>query len=157
MKSMQFFVDHMLGSLCRWIRIMGFDAEYAPLQMDDGSIVKKCTESSLVLLTRDRELSRRLSGSVLMASLNVHDQIRQFIELYSVDRSALFTRCTECNGVLQRIAVSPDLGLPARVAERFDHVDRCSSCGKLYWEGDHYSNILRTLTEIGVLNADNSR
>lgn len=152
---MKFFVDHMLGRLCRWVRIMGFDAEYASIDMNDAGIVEVCAQSDRTLLTRDKTLSKRVSDSVLIESQDHREQVRQFVSIFHPDPVKLFSRCTECNGVLQRVNVTPDLGLPSGVEARFKSVFRCPSCGKLYWEGDHYHNILRSLSEMGVTDAGN--
>lgn len=136
---------------------MGFDAEYAPLEMNDTDIVRVCHESGRILITRDRELARRTPNSVLIGSQDHREQARQFVSIHPPDPEKMFSRCTECNGVLMRIRVTPELNLPAGVVARFDTVYRCDFCGKMYWEGDHYHDILKSLSAMGVIDADRTK
>ena len=52
----RFEVDGMLGSLARWLRILGYDTDYAN-QRDDAELVRIARAEDRVLLTRDRELA----------------------------------------------------------------------------------------------------
>ncbi len=154
---MEFFVDHMLGRLCRWLRIMGFDAEYAPIDMDDSMIAKICSSNGRVLVTRDKALSNRVPGSVFIESQNHIEQTKQFVSLFHPDPEKLFSRCTKCNGILQETKVTPELSLPPRVMARFETVFKCAVCGKMFWKGDHYHKIMQRLSEMVVTDAGTSK
>ncbi len=54
----KFAVDEMLGSLARWLRIMGYDATYEK-DHDDDSILRISKDEGRVILTRDEELAAR--------------------------------------------------------------------------------------------------
>ena len=53
----KFFADAMLGTLARWLRILGFDTSYEKF-IDDNELIECCTLEGRVALTRDRRLAR---------------------------------------------------------------------------------------------------
>jgi uncharacterized protein with PIN domain len=141
----RFLVDHMLGRLAAWLRILGFDAEYARDE-PDSVLLRRAAESSRVLVTRDRELARASGVSVLLLSSDHVDE--QLVELLGrlrlrVSRRAMFSRCTSCNRELQALEKRDAEPLVPPIAYRlFDSFTRCPGCGKVYWRGGHYERIL---------------
>ncbi len=74
----KFLADAMLGSLARWLRILGFDTRY--LQGDDAMIAYRARAEERILLTRDRELARRRGVvSILIASQSLPEQLAQVL------------------------------------------------------------------------------
>ena len=57
-QSPRFVVDGMLGSLARWLRLLGYDADYDN-RRDDAELVRLARAENRVLLTRDQELAAR--------------------------------------------------------------------------------------------------
>lgn len=53
--SPKFVADHMLGSLARWLRMMGYDTVYNKA-LDDGQLAALARAESRFVLTRDKEL-----------------------------------------------------------------------------------------------------
>lgn len=51
--------DAMLGRLAKWLRMLGFDVEYAA-GVDDEELVARVEESGRVLVTRDTRLPAHL-------------------------------------------------------------------------------------------------
>jgi len=51
---MKFICDQMLGTLAKWLRIMGYDTLYG--DGDDSELIKMAVDEKRVLITRDREL-----------------------------------------------------------------------------------------------------
>lgn len=146
---MRFYADSMLGKLCRWLRIMGYDVQYATSDMKDDEIIRTCTREKLVLITRDAELSRRYRPSVYIQHDDYSRQIQEFISIYPSDAKLYFSRCPLCNGPLLRTSDPAVMGsLPEGVRMLHDHAFVCSNCGKTYWEGSHYSSIVRKLNDV---------
>jgi len=58
MTEPRFLADEMLGSLARWLRIMGYDTEYAR-GMSDSDILARSRVEGRIVLTRDRQLAER--------------------------------------------------------------------------------------------------
>ncbi len=46
----------MLGSLARWLRILGYDTAYDN-RIEDDDIIERCLRESRIALTRDRRLT----------------------------------------------------------------------------------------------------
>lgn len=95
-----FLVDRMLGTLCRYLRFMGYDAESA-CSMAEGNpredtlLIRSAERKGRILLTRDRELARRAgAGAVLVAGDDVIDQIRALVNLGLIEPELRLNRCS---------------------------------------------------------------
>lgn len=95
-----FMADGMLGRLCRWMRLLGYDVTYAGSEKEDAEILRECESRGLFLLTRDRELSRRYRESMYLESDDWRRQLAQVMAAFPPERSAMFTRCPLCNSSL---------------------------------------------------------
>ncbi|MCL4330328.1 MAG: Mut7-C RNAse domain-containing protein [Candidatus Thermoplasmatota archaeon] len=139
----------MLGRLCRWIRILGFSAEYVSGGDDDRIIAEKAESSGLILVTRDVLLSARVKDSLLIHSLEIDGQLTEFMKRFHPVDSLMFTRCTVCNSHLRRVSTTdPALKLPPMIRDRFREVEWCNRCSKAYWEGTHYEQMKRKISMI---------
>ncbi len=141
-----FFADHMLGRLSKWLRMMGFDVKYPKVDVSDTDIIALCEKEGRILLTRDHELYTRYPRSILIKSGNFKDQAVQFISSFHPSEERYFTRCPECNGVLDKLDnPSEYLKIPETVRTRRMEVWECCQCGKVYWKGTHYDRILEQI------------
>lgn len=149
MTNTKFLADGMLGKLAKWLRLMGFYAEYAGSEMTDSDIIVYCTENRLFLLSRDRELCARFSESLYIESAHYTEQVKQVVRVFGHDRSLFFTRCPVCNGLTRKLDTTeiPE-PLPESVRDRFQYIYMCEDCGKVYWEGSHFDAILDTIDKI---------
>lgn len=137
-----FLADAMLGKLARWLRICGFDTFYADSSLSDSEILDRAITSGMTLITRDRELARRTEDSFFIKNDASDEQLLEFFRKYPPEPSRFFTRCTSCNGILEK--VSPPYGnmaIPNSVWERGLDIYVCSECRKIYWSGTHRKNI----------------
>jgi hypothetical protein len=145
-----FSVDEMLGSLARWLRIMGYDAVYHRDE-DDTEIVDFAMREGRYLLTRDRELAARAGEDGLyIDDDDVMEQLSQVSEEFDLSLDESMTRCTVCNGpleVLGREEVKDDV--PEGALKENDRFYRCRRCGKLYWKGSHWTDIRAKLDSLG--------
>ena len=131
-------VDAMLGRLARWLRLMGYDAAYWRDGSDEALIAAAKAEDRLII-TRDHALAQRRGIRALLITSEALDE--QLAEA----RAALgaqplsFTRCSECNGVLDNLphAAARDL-VPPYVWQTQAQFRRCSLCGRVYWKGTHW-------------------
>lgn len=71
----------MLGTLAKWLRIMGYDAAYAE-KGNDNEIIELAEREDRVLLTRDRELSSRHKNSLLIDGTELEYQIKKWSILW---------------------------------------------------------------------------
>jgi len=141
------YLDVMLGTLTRILRMAGWDAAYA-LDRDveaDDTILDEATSEDRLLLTRDRQLAGRAPASLLLTTRDVDDQLREL-------RTAGFTieldephRCSKCNGRLRR--VDADETTPAYAPSPGEtRVWRCVECGQCFWKGSHWDAVAARLT-----------
>ncbi|MGD0056373.1 MAG: Mut7-C RNAse domain-containing protein [Methanomassiliicoccales archaeon] len=151
----KFSADEMLGSLSRWLRIMGYDTTYEK-NMEDADILRLASAEDRILLTRDKDLVRRAKGRGLyVESDELSEQLSQVFEAFDLSTYEALTRCTVCNGdlvIVQPNEVKDDV--PVGALDNNDEFYRCTKCGKIYWKGSHWDNILNRL---GALNSDRSK
>src|SRR5580658_184832 len=61
----RWWADEMLGRLARYLRMVGLDTAYVPGLTDD-EVVRRAGAEGRTLLTRDRQLARRVPGAFLV-------------------------------------------------------------------------------------------
>jgi uncharacterized protein len=151
----RFLADCNVGRLARWLRALGYDASYHA-RIGDAELVREAAAESRVLLTRDRDLTkRRVIQTGVVQAILIHDdevtnQLRQvFAELglaRGLGLNEALTRCIECNSELEA-------RMPATVAERVPPYVRrtqtryseCPDCGRIYWAGTHWQRMREVL------------
>ena len=144
----RFLADAMLGKLCRWMRFLGYDVEYADSSMEDDDIIRKCNSSCLILITMDVDLSQRLERSILMRSFDMDDQLLTLLDAYPIGKEKEMSRCPVCNGVLSLRSGSVGVSVPVAIARNFHEFWACTGCGRIYWKGSHYDKITKKLSEL---------
>jgi len=152
----RFLVDSMLGSLSRWLRITGFDAEYRR-DADDEDLLGEASASGRVLLTRDRALAARAAKRCVKALLlemeDPADQLAAVAASLKLKLDPSSSRCPKCNGALveadkERIVEQvPEASLAA-----FNEFWVCRECGSVFWRGSHWEKIVSTLEKAGRLS-----
>lgn len=158
----QFLVDRMLGRLVAWLRIFGYDTKSAletELTPDeDTRLINIAKAEGRILVSRDRALIDRAKKAgveaVLVCSDDVREQLEKLLESYGLDIDPNMTRCTACNATL-REATEEDLKNLKKSGEVPEHLlnDKttlwvCEKCGKAYWQGSHWRNILKTAEQV---------
>lgn len=139
-KKTSFLFDRMLGSLCRKMRLLGFDSELIGEQ-DTGRFLMIAEQEGRTAVTRARRHSDRPGNPPLILTNDKADD--QIIELLrqtgdTTDFKA-FTRCLECNELLEE--ESPEGAadeVPEFIGKTFKTYHRCPSCRRIYWEGTHF-------------------
>jgi uncharacterized protein len=144
----------MLGTLAKWLRILGFDTLYDP-SLDDHQLVRLARAEDRVLLTRDRPLAgRRGLRTLLIASARLDDQIRQVLLELDLEPERAFSRCPVCNGLLEAMEQAEARGrVPAYVARTHSTFKHCSSCGRVYWQGTHWQRMEEQLSRLRAAGA----
>jgi uncharacterized protein with PIN domain len=150
-RAPRFMVDVMLGGLARWLRILGYDAEYVP-GIEDAELVKRAVDGGRIVLTRDRGLPAEwwVDNCLLIDSDAPMDQLREVVDSFGLSTGdRLFTRCTICNEPLQEMhAGEAERVVPARVRESNDSFSRCPVCERIYWRGSHVDRMRRRLMDL---------
>jgi uncharacterized protein len=145
----------MLGSLARWLRMLGYLVEYDSTA-DDNSLLRVSGNPEAVLLTRDEELYNRALGknirSVLVHGGTEEARLGQLATTLglSLEIDMASTRCPECGSELHEISkIEAASTIPAKSLELYDRFWKCTTdeCGKTYWVGSHWKRIRHTLEE----------
>ncbi|TFG55378.1 MAG: hypothetical protein E4H30_07370 [Methanomassiliicoccus sp.] len=75
MADPSFLLDGMLGSLSRWLRLLGYDAEYVR-DASDREMLSLLQGNDRLLLTRDRQLAERAGDrGVLITVTDLNSQL----------------------------------------------------------------------------------
>ncbi len=148
-----FMADEMLGSLARWLRIMGYDTLYARDE-GDNAILETARMEGRFLLTRDKELAARMGEKgVYITSDVLDDQLQQVTKQFNLVPDDSSVRCTVCNGELEAVDAERARGnVPEGALAANSDFFVCKSCGKFYWRGTHWINIRKKLEALAEQN-----
>ncbi len=151
----RFLVDSMLGSLARWLRIGGYDAEYRR-DADDDALLEEASRTGRVLLTRDRVLALRAKKrgveTILVEGEGDVRQLGALAAALGLELDPSNSRCPKCNGSLTRVSRNQVRDrVPEASLEAFDVFWVCDSCGGVYWRGSHWDQIASTIEEANKL------
>ncbi len=150
----RFIVDHNVGKLARWLRMMGYDALFFSGSDDSGMIATAVAENR-VLLTRDtRIMERRLITSgrlqaVLIGSDKPEQQMGQVLKALGLEHQFRpFTLCLECNQPLvERSKQRVKERVPPYVFKTQDQYMECPLCHRIYWRGSHWQAMTGRLSK----------
>jgi uncharacterized protein with PIN domain len=148
-------LDGMCGRLARWLRLLGFDADYYK-DANDEELLSEAERTGRVIVTRDQGLYskavKRGLKCVLLTSTDHVENMRKVLrelnaEIVIPPRE---TRCPLCNSLLKEVAPDSVMALlPSEdLARRYDKFWLCEGCKKAYWIGSHWRNIKKTLREV---------
>ncbi|MGC9072250.1 MAG: Mut7-C RNAse domain-containing protein [Acidilobus sp.] len=156
----RFVIDAMLGTLAKWLRLLGYDTLYSP-SYNDAQIISMAARMKRAIVTSDKGLYRRAAKAgvraILLPEANVTESLARLatsglIEL-KVDPSR--SRCPLCNGVLREVTDKNAIRgrVPPGALTRYNKFYVCTRCGHVYWEGGHWRNIRRIVEEAKLLTA----
>jgi uncharacterized protein len=155
----RFVVDGHLGGLARNLRLLGIDSAYKA-QAEDRRLLQIMSAENRAILTRDRRL---LMHSIVKDGFcpRSHDPEIQTIEVlrrfgltHPSGTVTPFTRCLECNGLLQtrtKQDVSDRLAAEPRTLKYYNHYRVCADCGRIYWPGSHFSKLTQKVVRLATL------
>jgi uncharacterized protein with PIN domain len=146
---MKLLLDGMLGRLAKWLRFLGYDTAYSP-DLGDNELVRLARAQGRILLTRDRELTRRRGlNSLLVDSDELEQQIQQVISDLHLDIEQPLSRCPVCNTPLREVEkLSVKKRVPPYIFRTKKHFSLCPECDQIYWRGTHWTNIREKITQI---------
>jgi len=139
---MKLLADSMLGSLGRWLRLLGYDTVIARHE-PDAHLVRLARAEGRVILTRDRELAARHGvQALLIVSDKLDKQLAQTAHDLPLPPAAPGSRCQHCNESLQPVSHTDAAGsVPPYVLDTQESLSRCPACGRFYWRGTHWPEI----------------
>ena len=150
---MKLLCDQMLGSLAKWLRLLGFDTFYANAEIMDDELLDIARRDHRILITRDKELIQRAKKKnvevIEITSIDLDQQLQRVLQHFQIKDSTILSRCTLCNSLLKEVEKNDIIGkIPEKVLEQHDRYWVCSTCNKIYWSGSHYQNIIEKIKNI---------
>ena len=147
----RFVADCHLGKLARNLRLLGIDVLYDN-RATDAHLLNTVITEDRALLTRDRRL---LMHAVVLHGYcpRSHDPDEQIIEVIRrfelAGLIAPYTRCLQCNGLLERVEKADVLEQLEPLTKIYYHeFRRCAACAKIYWPGSHFGKLEARLKKI---------
>ena len=150
---MKFLADGMLGKLARWLRILGYDVIYS-VQFNDAELLELVKKDERVLLTKDLELYKRAItrgvDAYYVEGKIESERLAEVAKRYSLQLTIdmIKSYCPVCN---TKIAVTPKEHLQGELKKNtftfYDEFWKCPNCGQIYWQGAHWAQINKTLSQ----------
>ena len=155
--ELAFLVDHMLGTIVGWLRLLGYDTTFAGDE-PDSELLRRARRDGRIILTRDAPLSRATSVPVhFVEALAPEKQLAEVARVFEleIDRDRAFTRCGGCNDLVIEAPDSVIAALAEEIRQSYDRFTYCERCDKVFWAGPQYDVIVQTLE--GALDGGPSR
>jgi uncharacterized protein with PIN domain len=148
----KFIVDHNVGKLAKWLRMMGYDTLFFSGD-NDSRMIALAQKEDRVILTRDTQIMRRrvvTNGqikTVLIKGDKPEIQMRQVVNTLNLNpRFRPFSICLECNQPLVARAKPQVKDLvPPYVFQTQSQYMECPKCHRIYWQGTHWQAMTRKL------------
>lgn len=151
---MKFIADGMLGKLTRWLRMIGYDVAYS-VQFSDNELLELAKKEERTLLTKDFELYKRAIGRGLNAlyveGKSGSHRLAEVTKRYGLELTIDMNKshCPLCNSPL-KTALKDELTnkIEKNTYKFYDKFWKCPNCGQVYWQGAHWKQITKTLTQV---------
>jgi uncharacterized protein with PIN domain len=145
----RFLVDGMVVRLGKYLRCLGYDAEWEH-GTGTTALVRRARAEERILLTRNTRVGAELEPPprwLALASADPVDQLGEVARTFELElEERLFTRCIRCN--VELVGARPE-EVEARVIEavraRHTLFFTCPRCGTVFWRGSHVENTCRKL------------
>ena len=148
----KFAADRMLGRLVKWLRVLGCDVIYGP-HLTGYGLIRAARAEERLILTRDRRLKQKQPPPFILIESDHHrDQLRQVVRECRLEFGGkLFTRCLECNSLLQlRSKETVEQLVPAYVFSTQERFSWCVLCRRVYWPATHQQKMVEELKKIDL-------
>lgn len=137
----------MLGNVSKWLRILGYETLFVKISSDE-TLLKLSQGNNRILLTSDRELfkkakSKNITTIFISPNLSLKEKLVRVFKESNLQPQLDNSRCTVCGGELSKIEIK-DLREILFVSDFWV----CKRCGKLYWRGSHWKNIMKMYCEL---------
>ena len=146
----KFILTKEVGRLCRWLRILGFDAEYF-LENNLATLIIKALRENRVIVTRKKKID---DLKVIRVYANdVKEQLREVLAQlrFKPDEDKMFTRCVICNKTLEKVEKEEvKEKVPLYVYQTQNEFYQCPSCRRIYWQGTHWGNVKKIIQDLAL-------
>ena len=151
LREPKFILDVHLGTLARYLRMLGFDTNYRN-DFSDQEIVKISLKEKRAILTRDVGILKRseVARGYWVRNTNPVKQVEEIVKRFDLKNQIKeFSRCVECNSILEKIEKEKIIDrLPPKVKAAHNDFLFCKSCDKIYWRGSHYDSMKELIEKL---------
>jgi len=153
-KNPKFVIDHNVGKLAKWLRIMGYDTLFFKGN-DDSQMIATALAEGRMIITRDTQIIKRrvvTSGQLKVIFIQSDEpemQMGQLIDTLNLDcQFSPFSLCLECNQPLVERSKQEVRDLvPPYVFQTQSQYRECPACHRIYWRGTHWQAMTKRLEE----------
>jgi uncharacterized protein with PIN domain len=151
LREPKFIADVHLGTLAKYMRMIGLDTLYQN-NYPYGEIIKISLEEKRTILTKDRDLLKQndVTHGYWIRSDNPDEQLKEIINRFDLKNEIKeFSRCLECNTILIHVEKEKILDrLPPKVKQRQNEFFYCTNCDKVYWKGSHFDKMKNLIDKV---------
>jgi len=151
LREPKLILDVQLGSLTKYMRMLGFDSAYKNSYSENEIIILSINERRTIL-TKDRNILKRndVAHGYWIRNIKIIDQVKEVTRRFQLNNLIQpFSRCMKCN--IQLIQTEKE-NIIDRLEENtrnlFEKFFICPSCSQIYWKGSHYQKMLDTINDI---------
>jgi len=154
LRKPKFILDVHLGTLAKYMRMLGFDTFYQN-NYEDEEIVKISLKDKRTILTKDRGILKRsevMHGYWIRSSTTM-DQLIEVIKRFDLkEQTKELSRCLLCNTLLKKTTKEKVIDrLPRKIKELQNKFYFCENCDKIFWKGSHYTKMKGIIEQIQLL------
>jgi uncharacterized protein len=146
LRETKFVLDVHLGSLARYLRLLGFDTCYRN-DLKDEEIIDLAQTGQRIILTRDLFILKngKVTHGYFVRETNPKKQIVEIVGRFDLkDQFKPFSLCLECNGRIIKVDKSSIVSeLRENTRKAFLEFYQCKDCRRIYWKGSHYERMLK--------------
>lgn len=149
---MKFYVDQTLGTLAKWLRLLGFDTE--PIQLPPrGQARLPGRQPGVYFLSRQAAWAARQPRPDLLV-LTASDVEGQCMEVcrrlqLTPETWQPLQRCSDCNEPLQTLPHDQAEGrVPDYIFAQHRDFRTCPRCRRVFWDGTHQRRIRQRWQEL---------
>jgi len=149
--TVKFLTNGMLGSLTRWLRMLGQNVKYSK-SVNDKQLIEVAKRERRILLTRDHELYQQamMQGvdSFLVEGATEAEKLADLAKRFNLklEIDVTVSRCPKCNTRIKPVPKDKVIDrVPKTTFSSYDEFWECPNCRQVYWQGSHWCRIEKTL------------
>jgi|GEM_PF-1850939 len=148
----KFYCDINVMKLAKFLRFAGFDTT-TRRELSKSRIEYLCLKDRRIFITRNKSIKNFRAVIEILNFDNINNQLNFLLTKYQYDNNLIGSRCIECNVKMRTLSASHQYLLHSNLTTyRSTHKDDenikyCPRCGKYFWKGTHFQNMLNKLKE----------
>ncbi len=136
--------------LAKWLRLLGYDTKVIK-SVSLLNLIRIAQKEERVIVSRSKDvLNHPLKfDRIFIHSNSLDQQLQEMKPFLEYEEEYIFLRCPEDNELLHSISKEKALAfIPEKVAQLHDDYKICYKCGRVYWQGSHYTKIKDKLIDL---------